>query len=316
MKKYFLIFYLLALNVSLANGQSHPYVLSTTGMVGDLVKRLLPEHHATKVLIGAGVDPHLFKPTRSDMVLLLRSQAVFYSGNYLEGRMIDAIKKLDVIRIKNVAVTERLPKELLLESEHFLGNFDPHIWMDPVLWKDVSLIIKNELVNLFPSEAESINNNSILLVQDLERLDSYIKNSIQTINQNSRILITAHDAFEYFGRRYGLKVMGIQGISTDSEASVMDIEKLVKVIVDHNVKSVFVESTVSEKNINALIEGVRAKNASIEIGGKLFSDAMGKEGAYLGTYIGMIDHNVTTIVRGLGGNAPQGGMNNLLRPED
>lgn len=287
-------------------------LISTTAMIEDIVKNIKPQSVASKSLIGSGVDPHLFKPTRTDMITLLSAKIVFLNGNHLEGKMIDSIEKLSVNGKKIIPVTERIPKGLLIESAEYEGNFDPHVWMDPISWIQVADVVRQALRAEYPEYEKDIESKYKSYESELHTLDAYIQKSLDSVPRSSRVLITAHDAFAYFGKRYNLEVLGIQGISTESEASVYDIEKLISLIVERKVQAVFLESTVSEKNIKALLEGAQMKGHALTIGGQLFSDAMGREGTYRGTYIGMIDHNVTTIVNALGGNAPVKGMKGEL----
>ena len=287
-------------------------IISTIAMIEDVVRSIKPQEVNSLALIGSGVDPHLFKPTRTDMLKLLSSEIVFLNGLHLEGKMIEPINKLSLKGKKIVSVAELLPSDQLIQSKEFDSNFDPHVWMDPVLWSLVVSEIKKTLILKYPESAQEIEKKCTEYLNQIRNLDDYIKKSLNTIPETSRVLITAHDAFAYFGKRYNLEVLGIQGISTESEASVHDIEALVSTIISKKIKAVFLESTISEKNIKALLEGVRAKGQEVKIGGQLYSDAMGKEGTYLGTYVGMIDHNVTTIVNALGGSAPKAGMNNKL----
>jgi manganese/zinc/iron transport system substrate-binding protein len=290
-----------------------PYKITTTvGMVTDIVKQVAGEKAVVTGIIGEGVDPHLYKPTRNDVAALLNADVVFYSGLLLEGKMGDTLVKVARGGKAVYAVTELIDEKYLLEPAEFQGHSDPHVWMDVGAWSKCVEAVAKALGEYDPPNAEFYRDNAVRYRAELAKLDDYARKALVTIPEKSRILITAHDAFNYFGRAYGLRVMGIQGISTESEAGLQDINRLINVIASNNVSAVFVETSVSDKNVRALVDGARAKDKNVIIGGLLFSDAMGKAGTYEGTYIGMIDHNVTTIARALGGKAPARGMNGKL----
>lgn len=288
-------------------------IVCTTGMVGDIVQNVAGERAKVETLMGAGVDPHLYKPTRSDIAKLSSADMVFYSGLMLEGKFGDALVRVATSGRKVFAVTELLPEDFLLEPPEFQGHFDPHVWMDPQAWSKAVEVVRDRLIQHEPQSTQIFQKNAALYLEKLRDLDLYTKRILDSVPKESRVLVTAHDAFNYFGRRYGFEVVGIQGISTESEAGVRDIEKLVELLVTRKIKAVFVESTVSERNMRALIAGAEAKGHKVEIGAKLFSDAMGTPGSYEGTYLGMIDHNVSSIARALGGNAPLNGMLHKLK---
>lgn len=296
-----------------AGERQYPYrVVTTVGMVGDIVRNVAGEKANVQTLIGEGVDPHLYRPTPGDINALLKSQVIFYSGLMLEGKMADTLVSLSRHGKPVHAVTELLDPQYLLEPPQLQGHYDPHVWMDVAAWSLAVKQVANALAEFDPDNAEYYQANATGYRAELARLDEYARNSLASIPKNSRVLITAHDAFNYFGRAYGLDVLGIQGISTADEASVSDINRLVDAIISRDVKAVFVESSVPEKNVRALIEGVAARGRSITVGGELYSDAMGPAGTYEGTYIGMLDHNITAIARALGGSAPAAGMQGNL----
>ncbi|MDQ4060269.1 MAG: zinc ABC transporter substrate-binding protein [Pseudomonadota bacterium] len=286
--------------------------LATVGMIGDIVKNVVGDTGRVEVLLGAGVDPHTYKATRGDIAKLLGADIVFYNGLLLEGKMTDAL-----IRVANsgrpvVAVTEALGEEFLLEPEGLDGQFDPHVWMDVRGWMRATEVVRDRLTAFRPALAENFARNAARYLGELEALDGYARRVLASVPAESRVLITAHDAFNYFGRAYGFEVLGIQGISTESEAGLRRIAELVDLIVSRKIRAVFVETTVSDRNVNALIEGAAAKGHAVTIGGELFSDAMGAPGTYEGTYIGMIDHNTTVIAAALGGQPPERGMDGRL----
>lgn len=290
-----------------------PYTIVTTvAMVTDIVRQVAGDKAQVTGLVGEGVDPHLYKPTRSDMLTLQKADVVFYNGLMLEGKMSDALVRLARAGKPVYAVTELLDEKYLLEPEEMQGHFDPHVWMDASAWSRCVEAVAKVLSEYDPPNAELYRANAKKLQDEIGRVHEYAKKVIASIPEKQRVLITAHDAFNYFGRAYGIKVMGIQGISTESDPGLKDINALVDYIVENRVRAVFVETSVADKNVRALVEGARARGHTVVIGGTLFSDAMGPAGTYEGTYIGMIDHNVTTIARALGGEAPEKGMQGKL----
>jgi len=287
-------------------------VTATVGMVADIVRMVADDKAEITTLMGAGVDPHSYAPSRGDAASLLKADVVFYSGLLLEGRMSDMLVK--VSRSRPVfAVTELIEESYLLEKHE--GIPDPHVWMDVKGWIRATEAVRLSLVQFDPKNAALYETNAKAFLAALKKLDAYARTTLASIPKNQRLMITAHDAFSYMGRAYGIEVHGIQGLSTESEAGLQDINRLVELIVDRGLPAVFVETSVSDKNVRALQEGARARGHEVVIGGKLFSDAMGPSGRYEGTYIGMIDHNVTTITRALGGSAPAGGMQGKLKGE-
>jgi manganese/zinc/iron transport system substrate-binding protein len=295
-----------------AREMTYPYKITTTvGMVTDIAQNVAGDKAKVTGIIGEGVDPHLYKPTRGDVAQLLDADVVFYAGLMLEGKMADTLIKVG--RKKPVfAVTELIEEQYLLEPEEMEGHFDPHVWMDASAWSRAVEAVAESLAEFDPDNAEYYRGNARDYAARLHELHAYGRRVMATIPAESRILITSHDAFSYFGRAYGIQVMGVQGLSTESEAGLQDINHLVDVIVNNNVKAVFVETSVSPKNIRALVDGARARGHEVKIGGSLFSDAMGAPGTYEGTYMGMLDHNITLVTRALGGEAPQRGMQGKL----
>jgi manganese/zinc/iron transport system substrate-binding protein len=281
-------------------------------MVEDVVRQVAGDRAEVVGLMGAGVDPHLYKPTRSDVQRLMNADVIFYSGLLLEGKMTDSLIRAATSGKKVFAVTELLDEQYLLEPEEFAGLYDPHVWMDPSLWARTIDVVRDKLTEFDPAGASIYRENAAAYAKEIAALDAYAERVLTSVPEDQRVLVTAHDAFNYFGRRFGFEVVGIQGISTESEAGVQDIERLVKMLVDRRIGAVFVESTVSERNIRALIAGAKARGHTVVIGGELFSDAMGDAGTHEGTYIGMIDHNATVIARALGGEAPEKGLHGKL----
>lgn len=295
-----------------AQRRGPPAVLATTGMIGDLVREIGGERIRLEVLMGPGVDPHLYKPTREDIARLLRADLVFYNGLLLEGKMADAFVRVARSGKPVHAVTELLPEDQLIEPAGVDGHYDPHVWMDPRRWSRAAELIAEKLIARDPEGAAAYRRNLAALQDRIRKLDAYAEAALASIPERQRVLVTAHDAFGYFAARYGIEVLGIQGLSTESEAGLRRIQELVATLVERRVPAVFVETSVSDRNVLALVEGAAARGHRVVVGGSLFSDAMGSPGTYEGTYVGMIDHNVTTIARALGGEAPPRGFQDRL----
>lgn len=286
-------------------------VVATVGMVADLVKGVGGDQVQVSQLMGPGVDPHLYKATRDDVQHIMAADVVFYSGLMLEGRLADTLEKIGTSK-PVIAVTQKLPNDLLLSEDGAEGHPDPHVWMDVAAWSKCLDTIVDTLSHQKPEFTDQFRSRADELRALLQKLHEYGVASIGSIPQERRVLVTSHDAFQYFGRAYGLEVLGVQGISTDSEAGLQRINELVDLLVERKVAAVFVESSVPQKNIMALIDGARSRGHDVKVGGELFSDAMGAAGTYEGTYIGMLDHNITLVTRALGGTAPENGLNGKL----
>ncbi len=281
-------------------------------MITDLVRSVGGDQVAVAGLMGAGVDPHAYRQTRSDIVAMTRADAVMWHGLYLEAQMEDFL--LDLARKRPVlAVADTLDPARLVAHEDYDGRFDPHVWMAPDLWIDCVPAVVDALTNLRPEAHDVFATNGSTFVAEAKALSAYAQDVLAGVPAERRILLTAHDAFGYFGTAYGFDVMGIQGISTESEAGLNRIGTLVDFLVERQLPAVFVETSVSDRNIRALIEGAAAQGHQVRIGGSLFSDAMGPDGTYEGTWLGMIDHNVTTIARALGADTPVGGRLGRLK---
>lgn len=284
---------------------------ATTGMVADTVRQVAGDRAEVQALMGPGVDPHLFRATRTDIAKLAGAEIVFYNGLYLEAQMESLLEDLGKQK-PVVAIAERVPENLRLANEDYENKFDPHIWMNPRLWVYAVEAVRDAMIKADTEGKETYTKNAAAFIEKLNKLAEYTDKSLGSVPEGSRVLVSAHDAFNYFGKAYNFKVLGIQGISTESEAGLKQIEDLVSLIVDNEIGAIFVESSVSDRNIKALIEGAKARGHDVKIGGELFSDAMGAEGTYEGTFIGMLDHNATTITNALGGDAPERGMNGKL----
>lgn len=286
-------------------------VVATTSMIADAARQVAGDRAEVTALMGPGVDPHSYRQTRSDIAALARADLVLWHGLYLEAQLEEFF--LDLGKRRNVvAVGEAVAREKLLSHADYEGRFDPHVWMDPKLWETVVFAVRDALIKTDPDGEATYNANADAHVAEIEKLVDYMTSVTATVPKQSRVLLTAHDAFSYFGRGYDFDVLGIQGISTESEAGLRRVEELVDTIVERKISAVFVESSVPERNVRALIEGASARGQDVTIGGTLYSDAMGEPGTYEGTYIGMIDHNATLITRALGGDAPEGGFQGKL----
>ncbi|MDZ7709062.1 MAG: zinc ABC transporter substrate-binding protein [Roseovarius sp.] len=301
-----------ALAAPLAHAQGRPLeIVATTGMIADAARAIGGDHVRVQALMGPGIDPHSYRQTRTDIAALTRADLVLWNGLYLEAQMEDFLLRLGE-RQPVVAVGEAVPESLRMGDEQYEDRFDPHVWMVPALWRHVTDRIAVVLTEARPDAGADFAANARDLRDRLDRLDAYGTKVLGRVPPEARVLVTAHDAFGYFGRAYGFEVEGIQGISTESEAGLKRIRDLVDMIVARGIGAVFVESTVSDRNVRALVEGAAARGHEVRVGGELFSDAMGKPGTYEGTYPGMIDHNLTTIARALGGQAPARGLDGNL----
>lgn len=294
-----------------AQAQDRMHVVATTGMIADAAREVGGDLVDVSALMGPGIDPHAYRQTRSDIVATANADLVLWHGLYLEAQMETFLLDLAETR-PVVALAEQLPRNLLISHDDYADRHDPHVWMNPNLWSRVVLEVRDALTEVHPEGADMFRANADAYLEELDALAQYTQQVLGTVPAESRVLLSAHDAFNYFGSAYGFEVMGIQGISTESEAGLQRISELVDMLVDRDIRAVFVESSVSDRNIRALIEGAAARGHDVVIGGELFSDAMGEDGTYEGTYIGMIDHNATVIAAALGGEAPDRGMVGLL----
>lgn len=284
-------------NDSIGNEQK-PLVVTTTGQIADAVKEIAGDRVIVKSLMGPGVDPHLYKATQGDLQTLEEADIIFYNGLELEGKMSDIFEKMKEEKTVH-AIGDAIPKNQILRNELHPELSDPHIWFDIEVWQQAVKEVTKTLVAEIPDNQDEFIKNEEVYFQKLNDLSKWADQRISEIPKEQRVLVTAHDAFNYFGRSHGMEVRGLQGLSTDSEYGLKDIQNIVDFLVDQNIKAVFIESSVSDKAMKAVIEGAKEKGHSIQIGGELFSDAMGAEGTKEGTYIGMYKHNVNTIVDSL-----------------
>jgi len=289
---------------------------ATVGMVADMVRAIGGKHLEVTQLVGAGIDPHLYKPNRDDVLAIRSADIVFYNGFLLEGKMGDLLGRTASSRRTHAAAEILSAAELNKnQSEGMHGEPDPHVWMNVALWRQVAQGIRDKLVEYDPPHADDFNAAYQQLDQELDALHQYGIRVMQGVPAEQRLLVTSHDAFRYFGRAYGIEVQAIQGMSTESEAGLSRINELVDLLVSRKVSSVFVESSVPEDSVAALLRGAESRGHTVQIAGKLYSDAMGNAGTYEGTYIGMMDHNLSTIARALGcTEVPEGGFRESRQP--
>jgi manganese/zinc/iron transport system substrate-binding protein len=273
-------------------------IVCTTSMIADLVKNIGGDKVLLTSLMGPGVDPHQYKATPGDIRALFEADAIIYHALHLEAKMAELFEKMSKSRT-TVAITKNLPRNALIQVNE--GMYDPHIWFDVKLWKMLVPEVVVILSKLHPGNSEYFRQNAESYSIKLDSLNEHVHRKAAELDKSKRILITAHDAFGYFGRAYGFQVVGLQGISTDAEAGAMDVSNLVKFILEHKVKAVFIESSVPVKSIKAVQEAVKSYGWNVRIGGELFSDSMGSAGTNEGSYIGMITHNINTVVNALKG---------------
>lgn len=274
-------------------------IVCTTGMLADAVSALVEGIDSVEVisLMGPGTDPHLYKASQADVFALSRGDLIVYNGLHLEGKMHSLFKKLDSDRV--LAAAEGIPKAMRINASEFENAWDPHVWFDLSLWAITTSVIRDKLMEVLPKDAELIAKNEKAYRKAIIELHHWAVKTIREIPENQRVLITAHDAFKYFGRAYGLEVRGLQGISTTAEFGIRDISNLAHFITDRNIKAVFVESSVSPRAIQAVRSAVKEQGHTLNLGAELYSDALGSPETGANTFFGMFRHNVQTISAGL-----------------
>ncbi len=273
-------------------------VVTTIGMITDIVQNVGGQRVQVTGLMGPGVDPHLYKASEGDVTRLAEADVVFYNGLHLEARMGKVFERMQG-RVRTVAVTDGIDRALLLAPPEFEGAYDPHVWFDVTLWMQAVERVRDALIAMDPASAAFYRTNAQSYLEELAELHAYVKAQAERVPPGQRVLITAHDAFNYFGRAYGFEVRGLQGISTATEAGTADVQALADFIAARKIRAIFVESSVPPRTIEAVQAAVRARGFEVRIGGQLFSDAMGNPGTPEGTYIGMVRHNIDTIVSAL-----------------
>ncbi len=275
------------------------HIVTTTSMITDLVENIGGDKVVVQGLMGAGVDPHLYKASEGDVSKLFNADMILYSGLHLEGKLVEVFEKMQKQNVNTIAVSDALDKKDLIGSTLFASNYDPHIWFDVANWEKITVFVADKLSDAMPENREYFQANAAEYLKKLKILKEEIEAEIATLPEDKRRLVTAHDAFNYFGKAYKFDVVGLQGLSTATEAGVQDVQKTASYIIDHKVKAVFIESSVPRRTVEALQAAVNSKNHNVVIGGTLFSDALGNPGTPEGTYIGMFKFNVHTIVSAL-----------------
>ena len=273
-------------------------VVTTIGMISDIVQNVGGDRVNATGLMGPGIDPHLYKASEGDVARLAGADLIFYNGLHLEGRMSGVLERMQD-QVKTAAVTQDIDRAILMAPPEFEGAYDPHVWFDVTLWMKAVELVRDTLIEVDNDRAELYRANTEDYLAKLEELHDYVMQQADRVSPDQRVLVTAHDAFNYFGRAYGFEVHGLQGISTVAEAGTADVQALVQLIVERRIPAMFVETSVPRRSIEAVQAAVKSKGFSVEIGGQLFSDAMGALGTPEGTYIGMVRHNIDTIVASL-----------------
>lgn len=276
-------------------------VATTVGMITDIVRQVGGERVQVTGLMGPGVDPHLYKASEGDVLRLGMADVIFYGGLHLEAKLAEVLERLGE-RVKTVAVTDGIDRSVLLKPAQFEGQYDPHVWFDVTMWMKAVEKVRDTLVEMDPGSAELYRANAKVYLAELDELHRYVKAQAERIPPEQRVLVTAHDAFNYFGRAYGFEVRGLQGVSTAAEAGASDVRGLADFLAQRQIRAIFIESSVPVRNIEAVQAAVRSRGWNIVVGGELFSDAMGSAGTTEGTYIGMVRHNIDTIVSALSGD--------------
>jgi manganese/zinc/iron transport system substrate-binding protein len=274
-------------------------VVTTTSMITDLVKNIGGKHINIQGLMGSGVDPHLYKASEGDVSKLVNADVIFYNGLHLEGKLVDVFEKMGSATKTPIALADELDKTTLIGSDYFASNYDPHVWFNIEYFKQFAKKVTQILSEKNPKNTVNFIENEKQYLAKLDTLENNMRAIIKDLPIEKRILVTAHDAFNYFGKNYGFEVVGLQGLSTATEAGVKDVQKLAAFIIEKKVKAIFVESSVPKRTIEALEAAVKSKGHDVKIGGTLFSDALGNAGTIEGTYIGMFEYNVNTIVNAL-----------------
>jgi manganese/zinc/iron transport system substrate-binding protein len=290
-------------------------VVATTGIVADLARVIVGNAADVTALMGPGVDPHLYKPTRDDLQRLLSADVIVSHGLHLEGRMQDTFEQLKRQGRRWIAVSDGLPRSRLrIPAGATADRPDPHVWMDAGLWSLCAQELADRLSEADPAHADGYRQRCLAYQAELSSLGDYIRSSLAAVPESQRVLVTAHDAFEYFSMAYQIPVHAVLGVSTESEAGLNDVRSLVDILCDRRIPAVFVESSINAKVIQAVAEGAAARGHQVQMAGPLYSDALGPVGTYEGTYLGMIDANVTRIARSLGAEIDASGWRGKLEP--
>lgn len=274
------------------------YVTCTTTIIADAITHIAQDKINLNILMGPGVDPHLYKPIEQDITKIAQADIIFYNGLHLEARMTDLFEQMSTTKT-TVAVCQDIPKEMLIASPEHHNYFDPHIWFDPKIWSYAIETISEVLKRHDRANKDFYEKNTKLYLQNIQNMYQETQNLMLTIPKEQRILITAHDAFEYFAQAYHCKVVSLQGISTASEAGTKDVQELSNFILEHQIPAIFIETSIPQRTLQAVQQNVASKGFNVRIGQELYSDALGTKGTKQGTYIGMMNYNIATIVHDL-----------------
>lgn len=274
-------------------------VVATTGMIADTARVVGGDRVKVTGLMGPGVDPHLYKASAGDVATLSRADIILYNGLHLEGKMSEVFEQMKKRGIRTVAVTDGIDRGVLISPPEFGGNYDPHVWFDVSLWMSAVGDVRDSFVEADPENAAAYRANAEAYLAELKELDEYVRMKAEQVPESKRVLITAHDAFNYFGRAYGFQVKGLQGISTESEAGTADVQALAAFIVERKIPAIFVETSIPPKYIEAVKAAAESRGFNVKVGGSLYSDALGNPGSSAGTYAGMVRSNIDTITSAL-----------------
>lgn len=274
-------------------------IVTTTNILTDLVQNIGKDSVSVRGLMGSGVDPHLYKASEGDVIKLAEADLIIYSGLHLEGKMVDVFERMKEQGRNITNLGAALDPSKLRQSADFGGNYDPHVWFDVSLFKELAKETARSLSTYDPDNRDYYEKNLEDYLTKLDALEKEVFQMVESLPKDKRRLVTAHDAFSYFGKAYGFEVVGLQGISTATEAGVQDVRRITKYIIDHQIKSIFIENSVPRRTIEALQKAVQAGGHEVAIGGMLYSDSLGNPGTEEGTYIGMFTYNVKTLINGL-----------------
>lgn len=290
----------LLLGLSACGGQQdddgRPQIVATTMMLEDLLNNLGGDLIQVEGIMGPGVDPHVYRATPGDFASMERADLIVYNGHFLEARLAEVLSNIPT---RTYAAAETLPEDRLIQAFEYGGNYDPHVWFDASLWVEVARGVADRLIEVMPEQEQAIQENTQAYLSELEELHSWAQERIQEIPDERRMLITAHDAFRYFGQAYDIEVKGLQGLSTQSDYGVREVSEMVSLIIERDIPAIFLESSVAPRSIESLIRGVEQRGGKVNLGGELYSDAMGARDTPEGTYTGMFRHNVNTITEAL-----------------
>lgn len=273
-------------------------IICTTSIIGDTVRKLVGDDANVVSLMGPDIDPHLYRAREHDIHTLASANLIIYNGLHLEGKLADVLHSMNRY-VPTLSLADHLDRSHFIASNEYETMYDPHIWFDVRLWIDAVSIIRDALMQHDPEHANAYAARAESYTQELENLDAFIHEQVSRLAPKKRILVTAHDAFHYFGRAYGFQVVALQGISTESEAGIKDVQELVSFIVEHKVRAIFVEASIPERNIQAVQQAARARGFEVTLGDQLYSDALGPIGSPADTYIGMVRHNIEAIIGAL-----------------